>query len=275
VIDPISTPGASASIMSITLQATDGITISNDSNGVVRIWDISTGQCNGSFQTPAKDPEHSDVRLINNRLIYVWYLRKKIYIEDVESGELQIVDTTEGNIKCIKVQDGKGDNHVYPDIQDDKDDNRVFSGVYDVKISGDGCRVFCLQWGFIQAWSTLTGEDVGQADLMCDGKPGLLTVDGSRVWAHSGTMEPQPEGWNFGTMGSPVQLSNVPPPNGTKQWDIWRYRITDTATGKVVFYLTGRFGNPCCSQWDGQYLVAGYKPGEVLILDFNHIFPLY
>ena len=25
------------------------------------------------------------------------------------------------------------------------------------------------------------------------------------------------------------------------------------------------------TQWDGQYLVAGYESGEVLILDFNHM----
>ena len=29
--------------------------------------------------------------------------------------------------------------------------------------------------------------------------------------------------------------------------------------------------NPVDSQWDGQYLVAGYRSGEVLILDLNNL----
>ena len=44
-------------------------------------------------------------------------------------------------------------------------------------------------------------------------------------------------------------------------------------TGKVVFQLTGRFAKPVDVQWDSRYLVAGYKSGEVLILNFNHVFP--
>jgi len=55
VADPeltlLSTP-----IMSITLQAKDGVAISSDASGLVRVWDLSTGLCNRSFQTPTKDP---------------------------------------------------------------------------------------------------------------------------------------------------------------------------------------------------------------------------
>ena len=249
-----STPGASASIMSITLQTTDGITISSDSKGVVRVWEISTGYCKESFQTLAKDPKCSDLQLINNRLIFVWYLRKKIYLQDMESGELHVVDIAEGGIKGIG------------DYEDDEDED------YHVKISGDGSRVFHLQWKHIQAWDMLTGEVVGKVEDGYYGWTKFLNVDGSRVWAHSQIMGTQ--GWDFGISGSPpVQISKVPPPslNSTKQWDIGRFMITDIVTGKVVFQLAGRFGNPVHSQWDGQYLVAGYKSGEVLILDFNHV----
>ena len=261
VTDPKSTSGASASIMSITLQATDGITISSDSKGVVRVWDISTGHCKESFQTQAKGPKCSDAQLINNRLIYVWYLRKKIYLQDVESGKLQIVDITQGGIR---------------DPGDIDDNEQEFDRVQDVKISGDGSRVFCLQWGSLQAWSIVTGEAMGKVEHKGYNIGRPITVDGSRVWAHYPGMETL--GWDFGMPGaSPVQLFNVPslPPIGTTQWDIWRFNITGTATGKVFFHPTGRFGNPVCSQWDGQYLVAGYKSGEVLILDFNLILPLY
>jgi len=98
----------------------------------------------------------------------------------------------------------------------------------------------------------------------------LLTVDGSRVWVHFPSSEPL--GWDFGTPdASPVQISNMPQPhlNHTKMWDIGLSRIVDTVTGKVVFQLDGKFAKPTHAQWDGQYLVAGYLSGEVLILDFN------
>ena len=86
VADPESTSLTSAGIKSITLQAEDGIAISSDSDGVVRTWDISTGLCKASFQTPAKGAKWSDVRLINSRLIFVWYEDEKIHIWDVEKG---------------------------------------------------------------------------------------------------------------------------------------------------------------------------------------------
>jgi len=119
VADPESTSLTSAGIKSITLQEEDGIAISSDSDGVVRTWDISTGLCKASFQTPAKGAGWSDVRLINSRLIFVWYVDKKIHIWDVEQGELlQMVDVTLGH-----------NDHVE-----------------DVRISGDGSNVFCLHW---------------------------------------------------------------------------------------------------------------------------------
>jgi len=48
--------------------------------------------------------------------------------------------------------------------------------------------------------------------------------------------------------------------------------IKDAVTGKEVFQLVGRYAKPNCVQWDGQYLVAGYESGEVLILGFNDTF---
>jgi len=46
--------------------------------------------------------------------------------------------------------------------------------------------------------------------------------------------------------------------------------MRDIVTGEVGFQLAGRYANPVDSWWDGQYLVAGYESGEVLILDFHH-----
>jgi WD40 repeat protein len=50
--DPKSASLASTEIRPITLQAKDGIIITSDSEGVVRVWEISTGLCKASFQTP-------------------------------------------------------------------------------------------------------------------------------------------------------------------------------------------------------------------------------
>ena len=231
----------SAQVKFITLQAEDGIAISRDSEGIVRTWDISTGLSKASFQTPAKEPQWSDIRLINNQLILVWYAKQKIHIWDAERGELQMVKATQGRIEGIR-------------------------------ISGDGSKVFCLSWKSIQTWSIQTGEVVGEVGLEVCQSQRSLTVDGSRVWVHSPFSEPM--GWEFGISGSSfVRLSNTPllHPNDTKVWDVNQSAIKDKVTGKVVFRLTGRFIYPQVSQWNGQYLVAGYQSGEVLILDFDHV----
>ena len=235
-----STPLTLAPIKSITLQAKDGIAISGDSAGVVRIWDISTGLCKASLQTPAKGHCESDVRLIGSRLILVWYMKKKIHVWDVEKGKL------------LQMVDGPVDN------------------VEDVRISGDGSKVFCLCWRSIQAWSIQTGEVMGKVGLKYCKHQRSLTVDDSRVWVHSPLSEPW--GWDFGVSGTSPTVT-LPHLSDTKLWDISQSRVKDTVTGQVVFQLAGRFANPVNTQWDGQYLVAGYESGEVLILDFYHTLP--
>ena len=146
-----------------------------------------------------------------------------------------------------------------------------YGTVEDVRISGDGSKVFCLYYKFIRAWSTWTGEAVGEVQLEYSHPRRCLTVDGSRVWVHSPVLELQ--GWDFGTSDSPpIQLTSIPSPhlNGTKLWDIYQSRIKDIITGEVLFQLPGGFATLVDSKWDGRYLVAGYMSGEVLILDLNH-----
>jgi len=245
--NPESAPLTSAQITSITLQAECGTAFSSDSDGVVRSWDISTGLCKASFQTIATFPCWSCIQLINSQLILVWCQRgfigslRWIYILDVEEGELQEVET-----------------------QYDTKDARV---------SGDGSKVFCLHVESVQALSIQTGEVVGEVKLLCDPVTRFLAVDGSRIWVHQTSSEPL--GWDFETLGtSPIQLSSIPPAHlgYAKLWDTHKSQIKDRATGKVVFQLGGRYAKPHDAQWDGQYLVAGYWSGEVLILDFNHMF---
>ena len=248
--DPKSTSLNSAPIKSFTLQAKDGITISSDSDGVVRTWDISTGTCKSIFQTPAKDPYHRDVRLIDDRLIVIWHTDRKIYIWDAEKGEL------------LQTVDAPGDV--------DAPENEP----HDLRISGDGTKVFCLYQGSIQAWSIWTGENVGIVRIGTLSPKRSLTVDDSKAWIHYPQTEYQ--GWDFGIPGlSPVELSSISTLHlsGPMVWDIIEFRIKDTVSGKIVFHLPERFVNPIDVQCDGCYLAARYSSGDILILDFNHVFP--
>jgi len=247
--DPKSTPLTSAPIKSTTLQAKDGITISSDLNGVVRIWDISTGICKTSFQTPAKDSKYrdskyQDARLIDGRLIFVWHADEKIHIWDTEKGEL--LQTVGATIATLD----------------------------DLKISGDGTKIFCLYWTSIEAWSIWSGQVVGLVETYRVSTQQTLIVDGSRVWIHCPQSECQ--GWDFGTPdSSPIQLPSMSLTlhfSGPMVWDISQSRIKDSVTGKVVFQLPERFAEPTAVRCDGCYLAASYDSGEILILDFNHVF---
>jgi len=114
-------PLTPASIESITLQAEDGIAISSGSEGVVKTCDILTGLCKASFYTPAKGSRWSDVQLINSMSVSAWSMKEEIHTWDVEKGETQMVVTGQVNVE-------------------------------DVRISGDGSKVFCLCHEIIQAW---------------------------------------------------------------------------------------------------------------------------
>ena len=247
VTDPKSTFFTEAQI---TLQAKDGITITIHPDDTVKTWDISTGVCKGSFQIPTQIHGRRDIQLIDGRLIFAWYAEKdmdperKINIWDVEKGELLLAV-----------------------------DGPVFD-VEDLKISGDGSRIFCLGETSIQAWSVHTGEIVGEAEVISSLDCGSLTVDGSRVWAYY--LDSESQGWDFGILGSlPVQLPNVPPyrlhPNDTVLWDTGLSRVKDNITGKVLFQLSGRHKEPVDVQWNGLFLVLCYTPEDILILDFSYL----
>jgi WD40 repeat protein len=248
--DPVATSTTStlptSSIQSTTLQAKDSIAISSDSAGMVKIWDLSTGLCKGSFQTPAKGNTTRDAQVVDGKLILAWHKRsgKEIYIWDIERGE---------PLQTMEVQ----------------------SGVWDLRISGDGSKLFCLDGELIRAWSMQTGEAVGK--ILKDGVMCLdpLHVDGSKIWAC--LMGSLVQGWDFGVSGSPpVPLSNTPSErpylhftNGSRSGG--PDKIEDTVTGKEVFQLSGRYVEPTATQWDGRYLITGYDSGEVVILDFDHL----
>ena len=103
-----------------------------------------------------------------------------------------------------------------------------------------------------------------------------LYVDGSSLWVCF--EDSQTQRWDCGISGSsPIQLSNTsldkPHLNltGGTKWNTGPCIIKNAVTGKEVFQLVGRYAAPNEVQWDGQYLVVGYRSGEVLILDFKHV----
>ena len=247
--DSESTPLASAGIKSVSLQATNGVAISSDNAGVVKTWDILTGLCKASFQTPAKGHTHRDALLIEGRLIIVWFDHEngKIHVWDVEKGE---------SLQTLDIQSTQ-----WP---------------MDFRISIDGSKVFLLHQQCIQAWSIWTGQVVGEVAL--EGEPlyRSLTVDGLRVWVCFEDLQTQ--GWDFGLPGlTPVPLPNSPPDRphllfiGILGQQISPSRVEDMVTRKEVFQLPQRYVEPFVARLDGQYLVTGYWSGEVLILDFNHM----
>ena len=243
VVHPKPTPLASAPIKSISLQAKNGVVVSSHSDGMVRIWDISTGLCKISLQTPAKNNCQSDVQLVDDRLTLVWHTDEKIHIWDVEKEELlQEIDT------------------AWPDV-------------HDIRVSGDGSKVFCLEGVTVGAWS-MTGELVGTAQFDYSMEKMSLIVDnGSGVWVHLYAEEECP-GWDFGIPdSSSVQLTYTSSfhLSDTMLWEVGLARIKDIGTGRVVLQLGGRSTDPIDMHLDGSYLLACYESGEALILDFNHV----
>jgi len=254
-VDPVasetkSIPPTSASIGSVSLQSKNGLAFSIDSAGVVRTWDILTGLCKESFKTEAENVTCGDIQLINSRLIIVWREsgRREIHIWDAEKGRLQTIDTPCGYTSGLR-------------------------------ITGDGSRV--LQQGnkFILAWSIWTGEPAGKERLGGDHNYNLdpLRMDGSKVLVRSG--ESSTQSWDFGIPGStPIQFSEVSSNRphldfvDVKSWSRTSpVRVKDKITGKDIFQLSGRYAEPTATQWDGQYLIAGYESGKVLILYFGHV----
>ena len=106
-----------------------------------------------------------------------------------------------------------------------------------------------------------------------------LQMDNSQIWIRLKDFSTQ--GWEFDISNSvPVPLSDGFTERplldfiGGAWWQTedpsW---IKNVVTGKEVFQLSGRYVKPNHIEWDGQYLVAGYRSGEVLILDFHHLYP--
>ena len=254
--DPASIPLALAPTMSISLQTRDGIVISIDSVGMVRTWDISTGHCKASFQTPAEAVGRGDAQMIGSRLVIVWC---EMGVDFLEGFEIHVWDTEKGGPpRTVDVPSCEPVGLV---------------------LSGDGSKFFLVDEGSVRAWSVRTGKAVGEASFQDQAYLDPLRMDGSRVSIRFSDLSTQ--GWDFGVPGSPPiplpDTSSDRPPldfiDGTGWENASPARVEDTVTGKEVFRLSGRYAKPFDARWDGRYLAACYEFGEVLILDFDHILP--
>ena len=244
-----SSPLVPSPIRSISLQAQTRTAISSDEEGVVKTWDLSTGLCKASFRTPAGDNPYRDASLIDGRLIVIWYKDGQIYVWGTSTDDPPKVVTT------------------------------LPSQLKGLRISGNGSKFFCLFQRSIQAWSIHTGEFVGEVELELEQDCILdfLQMDGSKIWIRLDGHSTQ--GWDFGVSNSPpaplvngyTQMSLFDLCYGTSQ-DEEPSGIKSTVTGQVVLQFSGIYAEPTCAQWDGQYLAVGHKSGEVLIMDFHHLF---
>jgi len=246
VTDLKSTPLTLVPTKSIAPEVKDGITIPGGLDGVIKTWGISTGLSRGPLQIPAENSHQNSIQLIDTKLIFVWCEGQKINIWDTEKGEL---------LQTIEVPGGR---------------------VTDLRVSGDGSKVFCLYGGFIQAWDIWTRQVVGRVQPWY-GQTEILVTYGSKVWTEArNEYDPDVQGWDFGISdSSPVRLPNQPPDrlhlSDTMVWEINMSRMRDVVTGKVFFWLPERFGKVVYVQWGGQYLVVSFRSKEVLILDISHM----
>jgi len=254
VTDPKSTPLTSAPTRSITLKAKNIPIIPSDlPDRVMKTWGILASYSKRSSQIPAQGSYESNIQPIDRKLIFVWYANGKVNIWEAEKGKL---------LQTISVPG---------DVPRDVPRYVPRNGVIDLRVSGDGSKVFCLYGKYIQSWDIWTSETVGQMGFQQQGKE-IIAIDGSKIWAI--------DGWRFlgGDFGipsaSPVGLSIEPPDrlhlNDTKLWEINMSRMRDMVTGKVVFQLPERFGKAVHVQLGGKYLVASFMSKEVLILDLSH-----
>ena len=245
---PKSTTLASAPIVSVSLQAKDGIAITSNSTGVLEIWDLLTGLYKTSFQSPATKHDLGDAKLVNGRLSFAWKTGYSLHIWDSVNGGPSTLEES-------------------------------FNTVF-FMVSGDGSKVFCKTDIVIKVWSVWTKELVGEVALEhMDEHIDTFQAGGSRIWVRSKDLSTK--GWDFGVPNSPpALLPNTPSERprldfiyGTR-WQTGPCLIMDTVTGKEVFRLVGKYAYPWAVKWDGQYLVALYGyTNEVLILDFSHLCP--
>ena len=253
--------GSFLKIQSIKLFAEEGMVVTSDRDGVVKIWDLVTGRHKSSFSTPARG--ECDTHLAGDTLIIVWCANANTDWD---------TDTdTDGDM------DTWVEYHIWDVYKGQllRKFHNSLSRIRGLKISGNGSKIFALDHGCIAAVSMQTGEELGRVQLG-SGAGRSLFVRGSKV----GVDDLHRRGWDFGDPGVP---DFVEFPDGLRLnlvgWqmnrDIKPCWMEDVVTKRQVFRLPEKYveyGREI--RWDGRYLFNWSRFGEdIVIIDFDPVCP--
>ena len=238
----------STSIESVHLFVEDDTAVISDSSGMVKTWSLTTGEFKSSFPTPAHGIQA--VHSAGDTLFVVWRAQvsggEEYHVWDVRKHQFRTVPSS-------------------------------LHKLLDLRISGDGSKVFGLDDEHIEARSIQTEEDASLVKhKSVEPWRDALVVRGSKVWLASS----RDVGWDFGgpkvdTFPLSRELSDRPRLGfECKGVGANSAHIKDTVTGRPVFHIPERYINTDMKrQWDGRYLVFWSPSGEVVIMDFNRVCP--
>ena len=232
----------STTIKSVSLHPKDGIIVTSDSSGVVKTWDLATGGAKSSFSTPAKGTQGT--HLAGDTLIIIWWTdeEKECHIWDVYKG--QLLRTFHSSLFDL----------------------------WDIKISGDGSKIFEPGDGYIRAVSLQTGEDVGRVELG-DEEVSIFSVldSGVRIGNRRdrGRGVGAPRASHSGEFQHRTCLNLVDWSTGRVCW------IKDAVTKRQFFRLPERYTTyGAKADWDGRHLLVLTRPaGEAMVVDLNFVCP--
>ena len=234
----------STSIMSAHLFHEDSVVVTSDSSGVVKTWDLTTGICKSSFSTPAERYVYHDTYLAGGTLIIVWWVLggKEFHVRDVYRGQRL--------------------PSWYSPLPE----------VMDIKISGDGAKIFGQGKRRTEAVSVEIAEDARRAGDSFGFTPDRFFTHKSRLESRDrwrqGQWDPQdmkvsyPAGLKSPFRLDVVQQAGTNTPRG----------VGDTVTKRMVFYFPERYSDERTKiEWDGRYLLVQSISGEMMVLDFDPV----
>jgi WD40 repeat protein len=244
VTDHVAVPHDPTWIESANLFAKECIVVTSDSSGVVKTWDLMTGGHKSSFSTPAQGIR--DTHLAGDTLTIVWCADKEMeyHMWDVYKGQLL------RSFRCSS------------------------SVLKDLKISGDGSKIFGLDDDGIKSMCVQTGEETGHVDLWAGEGHNLFVygfnvgINGSRGrgWNFEG-----PEVSDFGEFPDGIRLDFV---DSAREYGVKPRWIEDTVTRKPVFRLPeGYMRSDMEAELDGRFLLFWSRSGEMMIMDFDSVYP--
>ena len=273
--DHITALQGSTRVMSVNLFTEDGTVITSDESGVVKTWDLITGRYKSSFSTLAKGPR--DACMADNAFCLVWLegFKRQYHIWDVGKGQLlRRCRSSFYRAEDVGVSGGM-EGWANPLIFDPHSSFYSIGGVnFDVKISGDGSKIFGVRGKQVEVVSMRTGEITSRLDIMVGWEgPFGLCVRGSQV----GIDNLCRQGWDFGggkasdfgLLSNHFRLDLADPAPECRQYVD---RIVDTMTGRRVFCLPERYIDPSMKViWDGQYLLIWSSSGEIVVVNFDYV----